>query len=728
VFLFTNVGKSDIIQYDYNPKNAKIVGIEYSISDEKIAKINGNTITAEAGGSATISVKEIGSGKIGTCTITVEKPPSPPDKIDGGGTGSSNPSGYYKVVDAGGNITYHASLEEAEEAARNATTGEGFAEIFYKSSSTNDKEIKYSETEIVEDYGNGEGEYEIKIYNGSSTPVGESKVTINDNGTFIYVWDLDGNLISKEIIENPNKNTSNNNSGSSNKKPTSTLEDVKDKPTGSVTTVITDSGKPVGVTTCLEAGTKVLTKKGYKNIEEIVEGDIVLSYNEKKDKNEYKKVTQVYKHTDSIDVLYSIYLNSQLVEATEFHKFYVKVNNGYRYVSVKNLKVGDKLIDLNGNEHIIRKINSKIKKSNYYDIEIEDNHNYYISEKNILVHNVAVKQPEPPTTTTTKKATTKTTTKKTTTKTTTKKTTTKTTTKKTGGGTCLVKGTKIKLANGREKNIEDITYNDLLLVWNFETGSYTYEYPIWIEKEGKASSYINILFDDNTELNIVDDHGVFDIKKNMFVNIDDLKVGSKVAKIVDNNVKSATIVSINEIVENVSYYHIFSTRYYNVIANSILTSDYNVFFSNFRGFNDDFTWKVKEYDSNQLYTYDELSYWPYYLYIGFRVEEAKVFENVLSKDEFKAIMNSDILNENKHLSPKVNILGNRMWMVTTSDDNINLVNEFKYLKEEGSKYLIPKPNIEENFIGWYNSADGNYYNPGDIINIYTGVHLIAMYK
>ena len=52
----------------------------------------------------------------------------------------------------------------------------------------------------------------------------------------------------------------------------------------------------------------------------------------------------------------------------------------------------------------------------------------------------------------------------------------------TGGGICLVEGTKIKLADNKEKNIEDITYNDLLSVWSYDTGNTTYEYPIWIEK------------------------------------------------------------------------------------------------------------------------------------------------------------------------------------------------------------------------------------------------------
>ena len=57
----------------------------------------------------------------------------------------------------------------------------------------------------------------------------------------------------------------------------------------------------------------------------------------------------------------------------------------------------------------------------------------------------------------------------------------------TGGNVCLIKGTKILLADGKYKNIEDIRYDDLLMVWNYETGKLTKEYPIWMEKENVSN-------------------------------------------------------------------------------------------------------------------------------------------------------------------------------------------------------------------------------------------------
>ena len=86
------------------------------------------------------------------------------------------------------------------------------------------------------------------------------------------------------------------------------------------------------------------------------------------------------------------------------------------------------------------------------------------------------------------------------------------------------------------------------------------------------------------------------------------------------------------------------------------------------------------------------------------------------------------LNSNMVLLPKTNLLGKRLWMVTTSNDSLNGINDNKYLKLEGSNYVVPEPLNKTDFINWYNTSDGKYYNPGDTFRIYTGTHLVEMYK
>ena len=295
-----------------------------------------------------------------------------------------------------------------------------------------------------------------------------------------------------------------------------------------------------------------------------------------------------------------------------------------------------------------------------------------------------------------------------------------------GGKGCLAKGTKITLANGFTKNIEDVNYNDLLLVWNYETGSYTYEYPIWIEKENYSDNYFKISFEDGTNLKVVENHALFNADINEFVTIDKLEIGTTIAKIVNNKIEYTKVKLIEVVNEGTNYYHVVSTRYYNIVANGILTTDDAVILSNLYGFNNDISWKNRNYSSIDLYTYSEFSdILPYYMYKGLRVDEAKVIENAISKNEFRYYLLDNPLNEDLLNKPKTDLFGNRTWMVTTSEDYVTMFNKNKYLYKEGSTYTIPK---SSKVLYWYNTSDGKEYKSGDKITVSTGMHLIAEYK
>ncbi len=294
---------------------------------------------------------------------------------------------------------------------------------------------------------------------------------------------------------------------------------------------------------------------------------------------------------------------------------------------------------------------------------------------------------------------------------------------------CLVKGTKISLANGETKNIEDITYNDLLLVWNYETGSYTYEYPIWIENSKTAVFYQKTTFSDGTVLKTVGKHGVFSKDINAFVSVNDsdnFKIGTKVAKLDENNkIKYVEVVNIEIVNEEVEYYHVVSTRYYNIFANNILTTDGTVILSNLYEFGDSINWINRDYDKLSLYDYSLFSdIMPFYMFKGLRVEEGKVLENYLDFNTFRNYLIYNQLNENMLLKPDTNNSGNRLWMVTTSDDNV--INYSNYLYEEGSYYTLKKP--KNGYKYWYNTADGKYYFPNDVVRVDCGMHFIAIYE
>ena len=304
-----------------------------------------------------------------------------------------------------------------------------------------------------------------------------------------------------------------------------------------------------------------------------------------------------------------------------------------------------------------------------------------------------------------------------------------------GTGTCLAEGTKILLANGSYKNVEDIGYDDLLAVWNYDTGELTYEYPLWIEKKQSLYSVTKVTFEDNSYINFVGNHSVYDMDKNTFINIingDDFKEGIRVAKLKNNKLVSSTIKKIEYIKKDVNYYFVGSTTYYNIFANDVLTTDRNLMISNLYGFDDNATWpksksKALEDESNLLdYSYFE-DILPYYLYKGFRVREAGylINNNMVTLDLFKYYISSLIVNPKMIVNP-ITINNDRYWMVTTSEDNVNDANKKSFLRKEGSIYVLPESN-RSSFKGWYNTADNLIYQPGDKLVVAHGIHLQAIY-
>lgn len=138
---------------------------------------------------------------------------------------------------------------------------------------------------------------------------------------------------------------------------------------------------------CFKKGVKVLTNDGYKDINTIKVNDIVMSYNLLTNKNEYSKVIKTYVHKDIKEKLYTIISGQIAIEATSMHPFGVKIDNKLEFVNAMNLKEGYNLIDYEGNIHKITSILCEEIEDTYYNIEVENNHNYYVTENNILVHN-----------------------------------------------------------------------------------------------------------------------------------------------------------------------------------------------------------------------------------------------------------------------------------------------------------------------------------------------------
>ena len=136
---------------------------------------------------------------------------------------------------------------------------------------------------------------------------------------------------------------------------------------------------------------------------------------------------------------------------------------------------------------------------------------------------------------------------------------------------CFVAGTRIALADGTEKNVEDITYDDSLLVWDFDNAVFASAKPIWILQESEAPEYLLSKYEDGRELKTVGPdgmhHEIFDVETKKFAYTDGL-VGHTI-KTLNGEAK---LVSCEKVYETVKYYNIITEHHFNVFANGILTS------------------------------------------------------------------------------------------------------------------------------------------------------------
>ena len=146
-------------------------------------------------------------------------------------------------------------------------------------------------------------------------------------------------------------------------------------------------GRRGGGNGCFLAGTKVMTIKGYKNIEDIEVGDIVLSYNIETNKNEFKKVTYKYILKNNEHDLYEFTIDNKKLKVTDEHVIYIKRNGKNILVAAKDIKLGDMMVYYDGTYHEITEINYIHEIRTVYNIEVKDNHNYYVTNDMILVHN-----------------------------------------------------------------------------------------------------------------------------------------------------------------------------------------------------------------------------------------------------------------------------------------------------------------------------------------------------
>lgn len=134
---------------------------------------------------------------------------------------------------------------------------------------------------------------------------------------------------------------------------------------------------------CFVAGTQVaISNAEFKNIEDVVVGDEVLSYNV--ELNEY--VSSIVGEVSSHEVNEVIKLtinSSDVIVCTPEHPFFVR-NKGFQMA--KNLEIGDELLNVGGTSSIVSGKETLNETHTVYNLHnVKEQENFFVN--NVLVHN-----------------------------------------------------------------------------------------------------------------------------------------------------------------------------------------------------------------------------------------------------------------------------------------------------------------------------------------------------
>jgi hypothetical protein len=139
------------------------------------------------------------------------------------------------------------------------------------------------------------------------------------------------------------------------------------------------------VCNCFPAGTLVSMPDGDKRIEDVRVGDRVWAHDLANDRTETRTVVGLF--SKYADRLRTIKTGRATIEVTPQHPFWVV---GRGWTEAGRLRAGDLLASMHGAAQSITAIEDSPADTTVYNFEVEGDHNYYITDGQLLVHNCEV--------------------------------------------------------------------------------------------------------------------------------------------------------------------------------------------------------------------------------------------------------------------------------------------------------------------------------------------------
>ena len=145
-----------------------------------------------------------------------------------------------------------------------------------------------------------------------------------------------------------------------------------------------------------------------------------------------------------------------------------------------------------------------------------------------------------------------------------------------GSSPCVTPDTLVTLADGTQKRIDQVSYNDQLLIWNHYTGEYDVA-PASIVMNHGYDKYeiVTLTFSDGTVVNTINGHGFYDANENRYVILSDNNaadyIGHDFVKVDGDSYKTVKLVGYSVKTEYTESWSILTAEHYNCVLEGMLT-------------------------------------------------------------------------------------------------------------------------------------------------------------
>ena len=200
---------------------------------------------------------------------------------------------------------------------------------------------------------------------------------------------------------------------------------------------------------------------------------------------------------------------------------------------------------------------------------------------------------------------------------------------------CVTPDTLVTLADGSQKEIQYLTYEDMLLVWDFYTGKYVVVPAALIVNHGYGDqTIIKLTFEDGTVVKAITAHSFFDADTNKWelINANNAYdyLGHEFVQADGNSYTTVKLVGVEVYTEYTESYSLVSAYHYNFITEnmfSLTNSVHNMLAGLVVGENMTYDQIAMESDLEAYgkYTYDDFAeYISYEQYVAFNGDYLKI--------------------------------------------------------------------------------------------------------